>query len=140
MRSTYRCPVIPEGNVIFTPLETRMHLLGGGDDVCEVFDDSLALGLGDTDDLGHEAWVEEECVPAGDGVCADERVFGGYWVAANRSTDGSGVVSLHVGGVDGCQAFEVGLHEGGEDVVGCVLRRPEGVAATAEGWPGEEFQ
>lgn len=98
-----------------------MHLLGGGDDVREVFDDSIALCLRDTDNLRHKAGIEEECVPAGDGVCPDERVFGCDWFAADGSTDGSRVVRLHVSGVERCQALEIGLHEGGEDVVGCVL-------------------
>lgn len=102
MRSSYRRPIIPERNVILTPLETGMHLLGGGDNVREVLDNSITLRLGDTDDFGHEARVEEECVPAGDGVCADEGVYGGYWFATDGSTNGSRVVCLHVGGVEGC--------------------------------------
>lgn len=98
-----------------------MDLLGGGDDVREVLDNSITLSLGDTDDLGHESRVEEECVPAGDRVCANERVFGGDWFTADGPANGSRVICLHVGGVEGCQTLEVRLHEGGEDVVGCVL-------------------
>lgn len=66
-------------------------------------------------------------------------MLGGDWFAADRSADGSGVVGLHVGGVEGSETFEVGLHEGGEDVVGCVLGGPECVSAAAEGWAREEF-
>lgn len=113
MRQTYRCPVIPESNVILTPLEPGVHLLSGGDHVREVLDDSIALGLGDTDDLSDEAGIEEEGVPAGDGVCADKRVFGGDGFTADRSANGSRVICLHVGGVEGCQTLEIGLHEGG---------------------------
>lgn len=117
-----------------------MNLLGGGDDVREVLDNKITLSLGDTDDLGDETRVEEEGIPAGDGVGANERVYGGYWFTADGSTQGSRVVCLHVGGVEGRETLEIGLHEGGEDVVGCVLRGPEGVAASAEGWAGEKFQ
>lgn len=60
MRGTYRRPIIPERNVIFTPLEPSMDLLGGGDDVREVFDNSITLSLGDPNDLRDEARVEEE--------------------------------------------------------------------------------
>jgi hypothetical protein len=101
LRNTYRRPVIPERNVILTPLETRMNLLGGGDNIREVLDNSITLSLGDPNDFSDETWVEEERVPAGDWVCADERVFGGDWFAADGSADGSRVVCLHVGGVEG---------------------------------------
>lgn len=102
MRNTYRRPIIPERNVILTPLEPGMYLLGGGDHVREVLDNSITLSFGDTNDLSDEARVEEECVPAGDRVGADERVFGGDWFAADGSADGSRVTCLHVGRVEGC--------------------------------------
>lgn len=42
--------------------------------------------------------------------------------------------------MEGCKAFQVGLHAWGEDVVGGVLGGPEGVAATATGWAGENLE
>lgn len=101
VRTTYRDPVVPDRNIIFIPLETGMHLLSGCNNIGEVFDDGVALGFGYAHNLGHESRVEEQCVPAGDRVRADERVFSGYRVPANRSTKRSRVVGLHVCRVQG---------------------------------------
>lgn len=38
------------------------------------------------------------------------------------------------------ERFEVLLHVRREHVVGCVLGGPEGVAAAAAGWAGENFE
>ena len=101
-RGTYRRPIIPERNIILPPLEPRVHLLRRGNHVREVLDNRITLGLGDPHDLRDEARVKEERVPAGDGICANERVFSCDGLAPDRAADGAGVVGLHVGGVEGC--------------------------------------
>jgi hypothetical protein len=83
--------------------------------------DMIALRLRHTDNLGHEPWIEENALPASDGVCADQRVLGGDGVAAHG-------------------AAEVLLHMGREHVVCCVLGGPEGVATAATGWAREDFE
>lgn len=89
MRTTYRRSVVPDRNIILAPLESSMHFLSRGDHVGEVLDNGIALGFGNAHNLGHEARVEEQCIPTGHGVCADERVLGRDGVAANRPTKSS---------------------------------------------------
>lgn len=88
--------VIPDRDIADIPLEAGVCFLRCSDDVSQISDDSIALALRDADDGCHEARVEEEAVPAGDGVCADERVFCGDGVAADWAAEGSRVVGLHV--------------------------------------------
>ena len=66
-----------------------MSLLGCGYHICEVADDSIALTLGNTNDCGDEARVKEQAVPAGDGVCSDQRVLCSNGVSADGTTKGS---------------------------------------------------
>lgn len=87
-----------------------MQLLGRSDDLVEEPDDSIALGPGDTNDFGHESWVEEERLPASDGVRADQRVFGDNRVSSNRASKGSRSFGLHLSRMKGGQSFEVFLH------------------------------
>lgn len=96
--------------------------------------------LGDADDLGDEARVEEDGLPACDRVGADQRVFGGDGFAPHGTAQIAGALCLEVRGVECCEGFEVLLHVRAEHVVGGVLRGPEGVAAAATGWTGEDFQ
>lgn len=62
-----------------------MHLLGRGDHISEEPDDGVTLCGRNTDDLFHEARVEEQSVPAGDWVRANEWVFSGDRVPAHWS-------------------------------------------------------
>lgn len=87
-----------------------MYLVCRGDDFAEVGEDVVAFRLWDADDFRHEACVEEEGLPARHGVAADQRVFGDDWVAPDWAAEGGGPVCLHLGRVQGCEAFEVGLH------------------------------
>lgn len=89
VRSTYSSPVVPQRNIVLTPLEPSVHFLGRGNHVGEIPDDGIALALGNADDLGHEARIEEQRVPASDRVCADERVLGGDGITSNRPADRS---------------------------------------------------
>jgi hypothetical protein len=102
--------------------------------------DMIALRLRHTDNLGHEPWIEENALPASDGVCADQRVLGGDGVAAHGAAEIAGALGLELGGVEGCEGLEVLLHMGREHVVCCVLGGPEGVATAATGWAREDFE
>jgi hypothetical protein len=73
-----------------------MHLLGCSNHVGEIFDNSIALCLRYPDNLSHEAGIEEKTVPAGDRVCANERVLSCDSLAANCSAKGSCIGSLHI--------------------------------------------
>lgn len=116
-KTTYRRSVVPDGNIILAPLESSVHLLCSGHHVGEVLDDGITLGFRDAHDLRDKSRVEEQSVPAGDGVRANERMLGRDWVTANRSTKSSRVVGLHVCRVQSCQALEVGLHIRRKDIV-----------------------
>lgn len=99
-----------------------MYLLSGGHHVGEVPDDRIALGFGDAYDLGHESWVEEQTVPAGDRVRANERMLGGDRITTNGSSKRSRVIGLHVCRMQRCQTLEVGLHMLRKNIVRCILR------------------
>lgn len=137
---TYGDAVIPEGNVILAPLEAGVQLLGGCEHLIEVGDDGIALGLGDSNNLGDETRVEEEAVPSGDWVGANERVFSGDGVTADGASEGTGAVCLHVGRVEGSQTLEVGLHGSRQGVVGSVLGGPQSVTSTATGWASKHLE
>ena len=64
----YADTIIPKSDIVFSPLETDVEFLSGGDEFVEVGDDGVAFGFGDTDDGGDEAGVEEDGFPVGDGV------------------------------------------------------------------------
>lgn len=120
-KTPYRRSVVPDGDVILAPLESSMHLLSGGYHFGEVLDDGITLGFRDAHDLGHESRVEEQAVPAGDGVCANERMLGGDRVTTNRPAKSSRVVGLHVCRVQCCQALEIGLHMWRKNIVCRIL-------------------
>jgi len=80
-----RRSVVPERNIVDTPLKPDMRFLGGRYDLHEIPDDGVAFGTWDTDDFRHEARVEEQRLPAGDGIDADERMLCRDWLAADRS-------------------------------------------------------
>lgn len=83
---TYADTVVPECNVVLVPLETHMQFLSRGNDVVEVRENRVALPLGYSHNLCDKARVEEQCLPASDGVRANEWVLGGHGVATNSPT------------------------------------------------------
>lgn len=129
----YSSAVIPEGDIVLAPLEASVQLLRSCDNLVEVGNDGIALSLGDSDNLGDETRVEEETVPSGDRVGADEWVFGGDGITTNRSAKGTRSISLHVGRVEGGQTLEVVLHRRRQGVVSSVLGRPQSVTTTSTG-------
>ena len=132
--------VIPEGDIVLVPLEPSMVLRRGGDDLIEKGDDVVALGLGNADNFGNEAGVEEEGLPSGDRVCADEWVLGGDGFTTNRPAEVSRALSLKFSGVDGSETFEVLLHEWRELIVCSILRRPESITTAAARWASQDFE
>lgn len=76
-----------------------MHLLGRDHELIQVADDGVAFHLWDADDLGNEAWIKEETLPASDGVGANEWMCGGDMVTADYSAHCNGVIVLHFRGV-----------------------------------------
>lgn len=72
----------------------------------------IALRLRHADDLSHEPRVEEEALPAGDWIRADERVLGGDGLAANSAAEFAGSLGLQVRCVNGGERFKVLLHVG----------------------------
>jgi hypothetical protein len=115
-------------------LRTRRHNL------IQQPDNMIALRLRHANDLRDEAGVKEDGLPACNGICADEGVLGCDGLAAHGAAEVAGALSLQLGGVQGGEGLEVSLHVRGEHVVGGVLGGPEGVAAAAEGWAGEDFE
>lgn len=63
-----------------------MKLLRGSDNFIEVVDDDIALELRDANDLGNEARIEEERLPASDRVRSDNWVLVDNRLAAYSST------------------------------------------------------
>jgi hypothetical protein len=141
VRSTVICdPIISERNITRLPQEPSVELRASGDDLVEQGDDVVGLYFGHADDLGDEAGVEEDGLPACDRVHADQRVFGSYGFAPHGVAQVAGVLGLQVGGVQGREGFEVFLYVWAKHVVGGVLRGPEGVAAAAAWWACEDLQ
>ena len=58
-----RDAIVPERNIACLPLEAGMEFWRSGDDLVEQSDDVIRLGLGNADDLSHEARVEEDALP-----------------------------------------------------------------------------
>lgn len=96
--STYYDSVVPECHIVLPPLEPDMRLLGRGNKLIQVADDGVAFHLGDTNDLGDEAWIKET-LPAGDGMRADEWVCSGDMITAGYSASRNRVIVLHFRGV-----------------------------------------
>jgi hypothetical protein len=132
--------VVPEGDIILAPEEADVSLLSGGNDLVEEAADGIALGLGDTDNLGDEARVVEDRLPASDRVGADERMLGDDRIPTDGATHGRGTIGLHLSRVEGSQSLEVLLHVRREDVVDSVLGRPESVTTAATGRASEDLQ
>lgn len=101
MELAYSRTVVPESHIVLAPLESCVHLRRRADDLSEVFDDGIAFYLWDPDDLGHEARVEEETVPASHWVCSDQRMFCCNRLTTDWSTYGPGVGRLHFSRVEG---------------------------------------
>lgn len=83
---TYGDTIVPEGNIILLPLKTDMELLCCGNDLVEIPNDGITFCLWDADDLGDEAWVEEQRLPAGDRVCTNEWMLCNDRIATHRAT------------------------------------------------------
>jgi len=111
-----------------------MELLSRGNDLVEESNDGIALGPWDTDDLSHKAWVEEQRLPTGDRVRADQWMFGDDRISSNRASEGSRTFGLHLSRMKGCQTFEVFLHVWGKSVVSSILRCPQRITATTARW------
>ena len=84
--TAYGDAVVPEGNIVLLPLEANMKLLCRSNNFVQVSNDGITLGLGDADNLGDEAWVKEQRLPAGDRVCTDKWMLcddriASYWTA-----------------------------------------------------------
>lgn len=62
-------------------------------------DDMIALRLRYAHNLRHEPWVEEDTLPACDGVGSDKWVFGDDWISSNGAAELACALSLHLGGV-----------------------------------------
>lgn len=56
----YADAVIPEGNIILLPLVADVNLLRCADDLVQVADNGVTFSLGDSNDAGDEARIEEQ--------------------------------------------------------------------------------
>lgn len=132
--------VIPEGDVTSLPLEPGVQLGAGADNLIEERDDVVGFRLGHTNNLGHEARVKEQRFPAGDRVSADQWMLGGDGLATDGAAQVARTLCLEVGGVQRSDGLKVLLHEGREHVVCCIAGGPQGIAATAASWAGEDLE
>lgn len=94
-----RHTIVPERHIALVPLKPCMYLWTRGNDLVEQADDVIALCLRDANDLGDEARVEEDRLPARDGVRADQRVFGGDWFTSYGAAEVSCSLCLKLGGM-----------------------------------------
>ena len=99
-----------------------MHFWCSSSHLGEEADDGITFNFRHPDNLGHEARVEEETVPAGDGVRPHQGMLRGDGIASDWSAQGPRVGGLHVRRVQCSEAFEVVLHMWRKGVVGCILR------------------
>ena len=132
--------VIPERDITRLPLESCMELWAGRYNLIQQRDNVITLSLRHTNDLGHKARVEEDALPAGDRVCAYERVLGCDRFAAHGAAEFAGALGLQFGRVQRCKGLKVLLHGGAEHVVGGVLRGPESIATAATWWASEDLE
>ena len=121
MGKTYADAVVPVDYVVFAPLEGDVILVGCGNHFIQVVDDVVTFEFGHTNDLGDESRVEEQRLPACDGMDTNEWVLGCDWISANRTAFSDGVVGLHVGGVQCGQAFQILLIVGRQRIIGGIL-------------------
>lgn len=91
----------------------------------------VTFHLGNADDLGDEAWIEEQRLPAGNRVGTNEWMLCGDWIATYGTTQGTRAFGLYVGRVQCSKPFKVFLHRSRQCVVRRVLGSPECIAATA---------
>ena len=98
-----------------------MHFLSRSNSFGEKFDQHIAFGLWNTDDLRDEARVEEQALPFGHGMCPYKRVFCNDGCSSNRSLECVSSVGLHFGRVQSREALEELLHGRGKDIVSRVL-------------------
>lgn len=102
--------VVPEGDVVLLPLEAHECFLGGADYVVQVFDNCVALQLGNADNMSDESWVEVERLPAGHGVGANEWVLSDDWVTSDWSSGGLRAIGLNLRRVKSRQRLKILLH------------------------------
>jgi hypothetical protein len=62
-RAVIRDAIVPERNIACLPLEASMKFWRSGDNLIKQSDDVIRLRLGDADDFGDEARVEEDTLP-----------------------------------------------------------------------------
>ena len=83
---TYRCPVIPDRDIIVAPLETSMRFLRCRNHLRQVSENSVALRFGNSNNFGHKSRVEEKTVPACHGIGTDKGVLCCDGFTTNGST------------------------------------------------------
>ena len=69
---TYTNAVVPDRNIILTPLETTHVLARGRDDLIQIRNDVVAFKFWDSRDFGHEAGIVKKELPPGDRVGPNE--------------------------------------------------------------------
>ena len=132
--------VVPERDITRLPLKSCVELRAGRYNLIQQRDNVITLSLRHTNDLSHKARVEEDALPAGDRVCAYERVLGCDRFAAHGAAELAGALGLQFGRVQRCKGLKVLLHGGAEHVVGGVLRGPESITTAATWWAGEDLE
>jgi hypothetical protein len=129
-------PVIPQRTRPRRPPKPHLNINITLINLIQILQNHIALRLVKPHDpLGHRA-VDEQALPAGDGVHADQRV-----AALDVLGACVGVVAVEVGvrgAVDGVAAVDDLAELGREFLVGGVAGGPEGVAA--DGWDGVVVQ
>jgi len=70
--------VIPDGNVVLVPLEAHLEIVVAGNQLEEVGLQDVTLAVGDIVDVASSdlSTGGEQALPAGYGICADDRMHG----------------------------------------------------------------
>lgn len=133
-------PVVPDSERVLLPLEAHLQVMVELRQVEEVLEDGVRLVARHTDDALREVRVNEDRLPAGNRICADDRVHGFEmvtdvsWRAPNAVAE---LVAKTLGYeleearfVNGLKRLEVFCEGRGETVINLIATGPESVAAS----------
>lgn len=133
-------PVVPDSERVLLPLEADLEVMVELRQVEEVLEDGVRLIARHTDDALREVRVDEDRLPAGNRVCADDRVHGFEMVSDVPWRAPDAVAKLvaetlcyeleEARFVNGLERLEVFCEGRGETIISLIATGPESVAAS----------